>query len=813
MQFPESWLRELINPDLSTSALTDRLTMAGLEVESVTMVAPPFDKVVVAQVLEVAPHPNADRLKVCQVDVGLATPLQIVCGANNVAVGIKVACALVGAVLPAVKGSNAPLEIKLSRLRDVESQGMLCSARELQLPSDYIADGLLILDQQAQVGLNVRQYLELDDTVLTLKLTPNRADCLSILGVAREIAALTDAPLMMPNKTKVVASLQEKYPVKISATELCGRFSGRVIRNVNARALTPAWMVRRLERAGQHSISALVDISNYVMLEMGQPTHLFDLDKIQGGLEVRWARAGEAVKLLNDRTVTLSEDQGVIASDKGVEALAGIMGGDHTAITLDTQHVYLEAAFWYPDAIRGRARRLNFSSEAAHRFERGVDFAATVNCLEYMTALIVEICGGEVGPIDDQIIHLPQRLPVSMRLSRAKKVLGIPLDQQTVAAIFTRLGFNYTVAQDVFSVTPPNFRFDLEIEEDLIEEVARIYGFDNIPAQPPVAEQRMLSTHEARRSIHHVRHALAARDYQEVINFSFVSKNWEQDLLANTDPIQLLNPIASQLSVMRSSLLPGLLENIRYNVNRKNNRVRVFEIGTTFQRDSVQQESAQTVAHVAQTSKIAVAAYGCALPEQWGSANRLVDYFDLKGDVEALIQPLDNQRLTFIRCHYPMFHPGRSALLQLDGHVIGYLGELHPRWQQLFELPHPPVLFEVALSALTEVGLPAYHEVSKFPVVVRDLALVVSKHVLVQSILATMHAAAASFSPLIREIRLFDMFQPEQANAYMGLDEKSLAFRISLQDSESTLQDDQVESMMRVLLDSVKQAHGARLRS
>lgn len=813
MQFPESWLRELINPDLSTSALTDKLTMAGLEVENMAAVAPSFDKVVVAQVLEVVPHPNADRLKVCQVDVGMAKPLQIVCGANNVAVGIKVACALIGAVLPPAKGSIAPLEIKLSRLRDIESQGMLCSARELHLSLEPITEGLLILDQQAQVGQNVRQHLELDDAVLTLKLTPNRADCLSILGVAREIAALTDAPLRVPNKAKVVPSLQEKYPVKISAVDLCGRFSGRVMRNVNARALTPAWMVRRLERSGQRSISALVDISNYVMLEMGQPTHLFDLDKIQGRLEVRWARAGETIKLLNERTVTLSQDNGIIASDKGVEALGGIMGGDHTAITLDTQHLYLEAAFWYPDAIRGRARRLNFSSEAAHRFERGVDFAATVDCLEYMTALIVEICGGEVGPIDDQIIRLPQRSPVSMRLSRAQKILGISLDQQTVEAIFTRLGFNYTVAQDVFSVTPPSFRFDLEIEEDLIEEVARIYGFNNIPAQPPVAEQRMLSTHEAHRSLHQVRHALAARDYQEVINFSFVPKNWEQELLDNENPIELLNPIASQLAVMRSSLLPGLLENIRYNINRKSNRVRVFEIGTTFQHDPAQAESAQAVAHVKQISRVGVAAYGCALPEQWGRANRLVDYFDVKGDLETLIQPLDSQRLVCVRCCYPMFHPGRSAQLQLDGHAIGYIGELHPRWQHLFELPHPVVLFEVALSALTEIGLPAYHEVSKFPAVVRDLALVVSKHVSVQSILATMREAGSNFSQLVRDIKLFDMFQPEHGNAYMGVDEKSLAFRITLQDSDSTLQDEQVESMMRVLLDSVKQTHDARLRS
>ncbi|XQU67813.1 phenylalanine--tRNA ligase subunit beta [Cupriavidus sp. H18C1] len=682
MQFSESWLRTFVNPDnLTTDALSHRLTMAGLEVEEVGPVAPPFDKIVVARVLATERHPNADRLNVCQVDAGTGETLQIVCGAPNVKPGILVPCALVGAVLPPTEAGGKPFEIKVGKLRGVESYGMLCSARELKLSEDH--EGLLILPEDAPVGENIRRYLDLDDQVFVIKLTPNKADCLSIHGVAREVAALTGAPLTLPAMEPVAVTIDDRLPVKISAPDLCGRFSGRVIRGVNARAATPAWMVQRLERAGQRSISALVDISNYVMLELGRPSHVFDLDKIHGGLDVRWGRKGEQLKLLNGNTVEVDETVGVIADDKEIESLAGIMGGDSTAVTLDTTNIYLEAAFWWPQAIQGRARRYNFSTDAAHRFERGVDYATTVEHIERITALILQICGGQAGPVDDQAVNLPQRPPVRLRVARAERVLGIALNPAEIADVFQRLGLPFTQGEGaegtVFEVTPPSYRFDLEIEEDLIEEVARIYGFERIPARPPVAESEMRPTGEARRSTHAVRHAVAARDYQEVINFAFVEEKWERDFAANDNPIRLLNPIASQLAVMRSTLIGGLLDKVRYNLNRKAARVRLFEVGRVFLRNAGTADGGLTVAGYDQPMRVAGIAYGPAFEEQWGVPTRPVDFFDIKGDVEALLHP---RQARFEPVSHPALHPGRAASVLLEGKPIGVIGELHPQWLQ-----------------------------------------------------------------------------------------------------------------------------------
>ncbi|HMC43754.1 MAG TPA: phenylalanine--tRNA ligase subunit beta, partial [Caballeronia sp.] len=525
MQFPESWLRTFVDPKLSTDELSHALTMAGLEVESLAPVAPPTTKIVVGQVLEVAKHPNADKLNVCQVDAGTGETLTIVCGAPNVSPGIKVPVALVGAELPPAEAGGAPFAIKLSKLRGVESQGMLCSARELKLSEDH--SGLLILPADTPIGQDIRQTLNLDDTVFEIKLTPNKADCLSVFGVARETAAITGAPLHALDMPPAAVTINEILPVKVLAPDLCGRFSGRVIRGVNAHAKTPHWMVERLERSGQRSISALVDISNYVMLELGRPTHVFDLDKIHGGIEVRWGKSGETLKLLNGNTVELDETVGVIADDRHVESLAGIMGGDSTAVSLDTTNIYLEAAFWWPDSICGRARKYNFSTDAAHRFERGVDYSTTVEHIERISRLILDICGGNAGPVDDQTLNVPTREPVSMRVSRANRIIGVPIGADEIAQIFTRLGLTFTQEGDTFAVTPPPYRFDIEIEEDLIEEVARIYGFEKIPARPPVAISEMRPTNETKRSIHVLRHAVAARDYAETVNFSFVDAEWE----------------------------------------------------------------------------------------------------------------------------------------------------------------------------------------------------------------------------------------------------------------------------------------------
>ncbi|AOL03698.1 MULTISPECIES: phenylalanine--tRNA ligase subunit beta [Burkholderia] len=808
MQFPESWLRTFVDPQLTTDELSHALTMAGLEVESLSKAAPPTSKIVVGRVLEVVKHPDADKLNVCQVDAGTGATLNIVCGAPNVAPGIKVPVALVGAELPPAEEGGKPFAIKLSKLRGVESQGMLCSARELKLSEDH--SGLLVLPEDTPVGQDIRETLNLDDTIFEIKLTPNKADCLSVFGIARETAAITGAPLTPVDIRPVRVELDETLPVRIAAPDLCGRFSGRVIRGVNAHAKTPQWMVERLERSGQRSVSALVDISNYVMFELGRPSHVFDLDKIHGGIEVRWGKRGESLKLLNGNTVELDETVGVISDDRQVESLAGIMGGDSTAVTLDTTNIYLEAAFWWPDSIRGRARKYNFSTDAAHRFERGVDYATTVEHVERITQLILEICGGKAGPVDDQSVNLPQRAPVKMRVSRANRIIGVQIGADEIASIFTRLGLPFEREDDAFLVTPPSHRFDIEIEEDLIEEVARIYGFEKIPARPPVATSEMRATNETRRSIHDIRHALAARDYAETVNFSFVDAEWEQDFAGNDHPIRLLNPIASQLSVMRTTLFGSLISVLRHNLNRRADRVRVFEAGRVFLTDTAAKAGELTVEGYVQPKRVGALAYGPALDEQWGTATRAVDFFDVKGDLEALLAPATAR---FVKAEHPALHPGRSARIEVDGRAVGWIGELHPRLMQKYELPHAPVMFEVDADALIARALPAPTDVSKFPPVRRDIAVVVDQAVEVQALFDEMKKALAEEAcRFVQKVVLFDEFRAK-SNTSGGLaaHEKSLAFRVTLQDAAGTLQDEVVDQAIQTLVERMART-GARLR-
>ncbi len=808
MQFSENWLRTMVDPKMTSDELSHLLTMSGLEVEEVEPVAPPFTNVVVAEIREINKHPDADRLNVCQVDVGTGTLLNIVCGAPNVRVGMRVPCAMAGAVLPPGPDGK-PFLIKVGKLRGVESQGMLCSARELKLSEDH--GGLMDLPSDAPVGQNFRDYYQLNDLKFTIKLTPNKADCLSVLGVAREVSALTGTPLHLPTTKELPVTLTEKLAVKVSAPDLCGRFCGRVIRGVNAKAETPDWMKQRLERSGQRPISALVDISNYVMLELGRPTHVFDLDKIQGGLEVRWGKAGESLKLLNGNTVDVDEWVGVIADEKEIESLAGIMGGDSTAVTLDTQNIYLEAAFWWPSAIQGRARRYNFSTDAAHRFERGVDFENIVEHIERISALIVEICGGseqvKLGPVDDQIIQLPQRSPVKLRTARAQKVIGVALTDAQIADIFTRLNLQFTHQDGEFLVTPPSYRFDIEIEEDLIEEVARVYGFENIPALPPVAANAMLVAPENQRSLFAIRRLIADQDYQEVINYSFVEEAWEKDFAGNVAPIRVVNPIASQMSVMRTNLLGSLIANARYNLNRKVSRVRIFEMGAVYLRDAAVQDGPLSVAGYHQPKHLAALAYGPVAEEQWGMAARNADFFDVKADLEALFAPLS---LKFVKDEHVALHPGRSARIELAGKAIGFIGELHPRLQQKYDLPLAPVVFEVEISALQTVQVPVYQEISKFQAVSRDLALVVKQDIPAQN-LADAFAAEIQKNAachIVQSVTLFDEYRGKG----LAEDEKSLAFRFSLQDTQSTLQDDRVEAAMTALTAAAAAQYAAKLR-
>jgi len=804
MQFSEKWLRTMVDPPLATEALAHLLTMSGLEVEACEPVAPAFQGVVVAQVRAVAPHPNADKLKVCQVDAGRGAVLNIVCGAPNVAEGMKAPLALVGAALPGPT-PDQPLLIRTAAVRGVESQGMLCSARELKLSDDHT--GLLALDAAAPVGVDLRNYLQLDDRSLTIKLTPNRADCLSVLGVAREVAALTGAPLKPPPTGAVPAAIDDTLPVRISDPLGCGRFTARVVRNVNAGARTPDWMKQRLARSGQRSISALVDVTNYVMLELGRPLHVYDLSKLAGGIDVRFGRKGEALKLLNEQTVELSEDVLAITDASGPIGLAGIMGGDSTKADLDTHDVLLEAAFFFPDAIAGRARRYNFASDASHRFERGVDFDNNVAGIERATALILEICGGQPGPVQDTVAGLPVRKPVRMRVARAQKVIGLPIAASDMESIFTRLQLRHTRhgagAQESFVVTPPSYRFDIEREEDLIEEVARVHGFEEIPANPPVAPAVMLEQPEARRGLHDLRRRLAAADFQEVVNFSFVDLAWEQDFAGNDAPIRLLNPIAQQMAVMRSSLIGGLLANVKYNLNRKSSRVRVFELGRVFLRDPQASDAALEVAGIRQPNRIAAIAFGPAVEEQWGSTPpRAVDFFDLKADLEALASPL---RLRFEAGTHPAFHPGRCARVTLEGAAIGWLGEVHPRWLQKYEIPGAAQAFEVDAAKLCSVGLPQYREVSRYQPVLRDLSFEVDDAVPVQAFLDELQAARHA---ALERVSLFDFYR----GAGLENGKKSLAFRVLLQDTQKTLTDSDVEAVLSEMCARVERRFGARLR-
>ena len=811
MQFPESWLREFCDPPLNTQQLADLLTMSGMEVEDLRPVAPPFAGVVVAQILSAEPHPQADRLRVCQVDAGTGAPLQVVCGAPNARAGLKAPLAMVGAELPPGEDGK-PFTIGVGMLRGVESRGMLCSAKELRIADDH--GGLLELADDAPVGRPLREHLQLDDTVFTLKLTPNLAHALSVHGIAREVSALTGAPLKSPRIEPVKPTHDQKLPVDVQAPDLCGRFSGRVVRGVDTKAKTPAWMVQRLARCGQRSVSALVDISNYVMFEYGRPSHIFDLDKIHEKLVVRWARPGETLKLLNGSTVELDGQVGVIADAQGVESLAGIMGGDATAVGDETRNIYVEAAFWWPEAVQGRSRRYNFSTDAGHRFERGVDPALTVEHIERITALIVQICGTPetcVGPMDDQVLRLPEARPVTLRAARAAKVSGMPLTQAQCADVFRRLGLQFTEGEGTITVTPPSWRFDLTLEEDLIEEVIRVVGYDQLPTAPPLAPVEPQVRQEGRRGAYALRRQIAALGYQETIAFSFVPERWEHELAGNADPIKVLNPIAAPLAVMRSSLVGSLVEALRHNLARKATRVRLFEVGRVFRRDPGVADGPLTVAGVRQPMRVAGLAFGPALPLQWSERERAVDFYDLKGDVEALLAP---RQARFVAADHPALHPGRCAAVELDGRVIGHVGELHPRWRQAYELPafqgHAPVLFELELDAVLEHPLPGYRPLPRQQPVQRDVALVVGESVRHDALVAALRADPAG---LVRRATLFDIYVPAAPASGLAAGERSLALRLELLDAEATLTEERIEATVAAAVARAAAACGARLRT
>ena len=791
MNIPESWLRSFCDPRLSGREIADKLTMSGLEVEAYEPVAPSFSGVVVGEVISVEKHPNADKLTVCKVKAGKET-LQVVCGAPNVRAGMKAPLARVGARLPS-------LEIKSAELRGVKSEGMLCSARELGLSEDH--SGLLEID--GKPGSDARAALRLDDYVLTLKLTPNRADCLSVLGIARELSAITGTALKPVAIKPIPARNRARHAVKLPTPDACGRFAGRVIKGVNAKAPTPVWMRERLERAGQRSISALVDVTNYVMLELGRPLHVYDLDKLRGPIVVRWGRKGEKVLLLNEQEVEVDESVLCITDDSGVIGLGGIMGGESTKADENTKSVFLESAFFYPDAIAGRARRYNFASDASHRFERGVDFNNNVDGVERATRLILEICGGEPGPTADTVARLPKRKPVAMRVARAQKIIGIPVPAKEMSGAFKRLGFSFRAKSASFVVSPPSYRFDIAIEEDLIEEVARLYGFERIAAHPPKVAATMLRVDERQRTLHTLRERLAAADYREVINFSFVEPRCEADFAGEAEPIRLINPIVSQQSVMRTSLIGSLVESVRKNHARKVPRIRVFEVGRVFLRDASAQDGPLSVAGVRQPVRIGAAAYGPALPEQWDDAAGPVDFYDVKADLESLLAPLVAR---YEPGQHPAFHPGRSARILMEGKPIGWIGELHPKWQQMYELPQAPVLFELDAEPAQSVPLPRPEIPSDQPTVVRDISMLFPLEVPVQDIFDGMTAAKPAIA---RAVMLLSVFR----GAGVPFDRKSLAFRVVMQHTARTLTDAEADAARDQLVDLLGRKFSATLRT
>lgn len=784
MQFSENWLRSLVNTDLDSQALSHALTMAGLEVEEIQPVAASFSKVVVAKILSAEKHPDADRLQVCKVDVGTGEALQIVCGAANARAGLIAPCAMVGAELPGIA-------IKQAKVRGVESFGMMCSSKELGLSAE--ATGLLELDENATIGQSIREHLDLDDYLLTLKLTPNRSDCLSLTGIARDVAAITGAKTNFESISPTTALTSASKQVTVIEQAACPRYCGRLVQGVNAKVATPTWMVKRLERSGIRSISAVVDITNYVLLALGQPMHAFDAAKLNDDIQVRFAKAGEKLILLNDQIVELKSDDLVIADAQGAIALAGIMGGKPSSVSDETTDIFLESAFFVPSVIAGKARRLGLSTDSSYRFERGVDFGNTRNALEYATQLILKICGGQAGEVTEVSGNLPERHPVKLRMSRLNSVLGIAFERAKVGQLLKQLGFSFSEDDASFTVTPPSYRFDIEIEEDLIEEVARLHGYDHIPATPPVANLNMLAAPEQQQHLNALRDALVANGYQEVVTYSFVDESWERDLMGNATPIKLKNPIASNLNVMRTGLWGGLLDALVYNLNRKQDRAFLFEVGAVYQ---------QIGNAFQETTRISGLAYGSDKPEQWAASNTEVDFFDVKAHVESLI----SATLVYEKAEHSALHPGQSARILVDGNIVGWLGKLHPKWQQHYDLPKNTFLFELDASAVMCKPLPVYQEVSKLMPVRRDLAVVLDENIAVQSVINEIYQAKIQH---IQEVALFDLYQGKG----IAENKKSLALSVLMHNTEQSLTDIAVDSSMNNLLQLLQRRFGAELRN
>ena len=791
MKFSEQWLRGWVNPQVGRDELVARLSMAGLEVDSVSPAAGVFSGVVVGEVLSTEQHPDADKLRVCQVSNGSET-FQVVCGAPNVRPGLKIPFAMIGAQLP------GDFKIKKAKLRGVESNGMLCSQAELQVGEGN--DGLMELPADAPVGEDIRVYLSLEDASIEVDLTPNRGDCLSLAGLAREVGALYAAPVTRPVVAVVPAEHDEVRSVEVLAPAACPRYLGRVIRNVDLSRPTPLWMVERLRRADVRSIDAAVDVTNYVMLELGQPLHAFDLAEINGGIRVRMAEEGEKLVLLDGQEVSLRSDTLVIADHARALALAGVMGGEHSGVTAKTRDVFLESAFFDQIAVAGKARSYGLHTDASHRYERGVDWKLAREAMERATGLLLEITGGEAGPIIETVNeqYLPSIAPITLRAARISQMLGMEMDLAEVEQLLSALGLTITAeGEGQWRVEVPSHRFDISLEVDLIEELARLYGYNRLPVRYPQARLAPQAKAEARSDLPELRRLLVARGYQEAITYSFIDPKQFELFSPGVEPLLLANPISNDMAAMRASLWPGLVKSLQHNLNRQQDRVRLFESGLRFvgQLEGLKQEP-----------MLAGVVCGSRLPEGWAQGREVVDFFDVKADVEAVLGfagALDS--FSFVPGKHPALHPGQTARIERDGREVGYVGAIHPELSKNLGLDRPVFVFELVLAEVALGKMPKFHELSRFPEVRRDLALLADRDVAASAVLDVIRENAGEW---LTELRLFDVYQGKGIDPHR----KSLAVGLTWQHPSRTLNDDEVNATTQNILTSLEKRLNATLR-
>ncbi len=792
MKFSENWLREWVNPNISTEELVEKLTMAGLEVDAFDFLGNNFTGIVVGEIIEAEQHPDADKLRVCTVNVGdkSESDLQIICGAPNARKGIKVAVAMIGAVLP------GDFKIKKAKLRGVESYGMLCSTKELNLGEDH--DGIMELNLDAPLGQDFVEFMQLNDTEIEVDLTPNRGDCLGICGIAREVGVLTQSEVNEVTPKSIKASISDVLPIELSAPNACPRYLGRVIKGINPSAKTPEWMVRKIERSGVRSIDPVVDITNYVLLELGHPMHAFDLDNIDGGIDVRMAKQGEKLTLLDGQEVELSDNTLMIADHKKPLAIAGVMGGEFSGINAKTKDVFLESAYFDQVAIAGRARQYGLHTDASHRYERGVDFELQRTAMERATELLLEIVGGEAGEIIEAVNneHLPTKRNLVLRRSRIERLVGFAFEDSQVEDILTRLGLKLTENNEGWDVLVPSFRFDIDNEESLIEELVRVYGYNNLPMRKPIAEMTMYRQPEDRVWKKQMREVLVDRGYQEAITYSFVEPELQKKLQPGEEPLPLMNPISSELGVMRTNLLAGLVQAAKFNMNRQQTRVRFFELGLRFD---------NTGDDLKQIPTIAGLIAGSRLEEQWNEDGEKVDFYDLKGDLESLLD-LTNLKYQFDVTAKEVLHPGQSAAVYSNGNEIGYIGKLHPALQQDLGLELESYVFQLDLEAISQRQLPKFKSLSKFPSIRRDLAVVVDDSVKGSELIDFIVKNADG---LVTDARIFDIYKGE----HLETGKKSVALAMTLQHPNKTLEEAEINKVMEQLIQGLGQSFSATLRA